>query len=199
MSNAERSTTTTFLNSMVASVFMSFVFYLPIAIELKGSYRSSNVLVTVRNMRQIDRLPKRLLNASDVIFSPVPLCNFFLANRNSSPVNPHDRNIVNIILIEIDLEARVMSLRPLIQSPALDNLGRFNKLEVFARNITAKQLVLSTFLCTLEELWSRACESSDTLRVGKSQVAFGSWGTELLCVGQLNGINLGARLNLGRI
>jgi len=99
-----------------------------------------------------------LLYAANIILSPVPLCDFFLANRNTAPRNPHNRNIIHIILIKRDLKTRIMSFWPLIKSPALNNLCRFNQLEIFTCNVTTEELELAAFLGAFEEFW---CCSSE--------------------------------------
>lgn len=75
---------------------------------------------------------KRLLDASDVVLSPISFSNLFLTNGDSTPADSHNSDVIHIVLIKVDLKPRIMSLWPLIQSPALNYLRGLNKFEIFA-------------------------------------------------------------------
>lgn len=128
-------------------------------------------------------LPKGRLDTPNVVFRPVSLRNFLLTNRNTTPVRPHHSDIVDIVLIKVDLESREMSLWPLIQSPALNNLCRLLEFEILASDITTEELELSSLLGTFEELWSCSSECCDSLGVGEGLIELRGWGTEFLAVG----------------
>lgn len=127
-------------------------------------------------------LPKGCLNATNVVFWPIPLGNFFLSNWNPTPICSHNCDIIDIVLVKVDLQSRVMSLRPLIQSPALNDLCGFYELEILACNITTEQLELTTFLGTLEKLRCCTGEGCDALRVCESDIKLGGGSTKLLTI-----------------
>lgn len=52
-----------------------------------------------------DDVPKCLLDAADVILSPVSLRDVLLTHRNTTPGNPHDRDIIHVVLVETDLQS----------------------------------------------------------------------------------------------
>ena len=115
-------------------------------------------------------LPKRLLNAPDVILAPIPLRDFLLPDGHPAPAHPHDRDVIHVVLVEVDLEAGVVLRGPLVKPPALHNLGWLNELKIFACYVAAEELELSALLGALEELWSGASESGDALGVGEGLV-----------------------------
>ncbi len=136
-----------------------------------------------------ERLPKGCLDASDVILSPVSLSNFLLTNWYTAPGNSHNGNIIDVILIEGDFKTREVTIWPLIQSPALDDLSGFLEFEIFARDVAAKELELATLLCAFKELWCCARESCDAFRVSEGFVELGSGSTELFGVGHGGGVD----------
>lgn len=142
--------------------------------------------------------PKSLLDASDIILAPVPLRNILLANRNTTPTNPHDRNVIDIILIEIDLETREVSRGPLVESPALHDLRGFHELEVLARDVPAEELELATLLGALEDLGCGAREGRDALRVREGLVELRGGRPELFRVRHRRGVDVAASLALRR-
>ena len=135
---------------------------------------------------------ERLLDAPDVVLSPISLSDLFLANGDSAPANSHHRDIVNIILIEIDLQTRIMSFWPLIQSPALNDLCGLNKLEIFASDVASEQLKFAPLFGAFEDLGRSSGESSNTLWIGEGLVKLGSWGSELFSISYGCSIHRGA-------
>lgn len=77
-------------------------------------------------------LPKGLLDALDIVLEPVSLCDFLLANGHTGPCHAHDGNVVDIVLVKLDVEGRVMTGWPLVKAPFLDNFRRLLKLDVFS-------------------------------------------------------------------
>jgi len=123
-----------------------------------------------------------LLDAPDIILSPIPLGDFLLSDGDTAPANPHDRDIIHIILVEFNLKAGVMSLGPLVQSPALHDLGGLDELEILTRYIPAEQLELPTLLGALPNFGGGTREGGDTLGVGEGLVELGSGGPEFFGV-----------------
>lgn len=134
-------------------------------------------------------LPKCLFNAPNIVFPPIPLRNLFLTDRDSAPADPHDSNVIYIVLIKRDLETREMSFGPLIQSPALNDLCWLSELEIFAGDVAAKELKLTAFLGALEKLGCGARESGNALRVSEGLVELAGWRAELFGVGDGCGVD----------
>ncbi len=127
-------------------------------------------LAIVGNRQDRNNIPECLLDTTDVIFVPVSLRNFFLSNGNTTPAHSHDRNIIHIVLVKVDLKTREMSLRPLVKSPALYNLGGFDELEVLSRNVATEKLELAALLRTFKELGGCTREGSDSLWISKGLI-----------------------------
>jgi hypothetical protein len=53
--------------------------------------------------RRSRNLPKRLLDTPDIVLAPVPLRDLLLADRNAAPADPHDRHVVHVVLVKVDL------------------------------------------------------------------------------------------------
>lgn len=142
--------------------------------------------------------PKSLLDAPDVILQPVPLSNLLLSDRNPRPLDAHDRDMVDVVLVKLDLQLGVVVLGPLVQSPALDDLGRRLQLQVLSRDISPKQLELASLFRAFEDFGWCSRECGNALRVGKSLVELLGGGAELLVVGHRGGIDDAARAGLRR-
>jgi hypothetical protein len=134
-------------------------------------------------------LPKRLLDASYIVFPPVSLRDLFLSNRDTAPSNSHDSNIVDIILIKADLESGKVSFWPLVQSPALNDLCGFNKLQVFTGYIASEEFILSTLFSTFKQLRCCTGEGCDALGIREGLVELSRWSTELFCIGNGGGVD----------
>lgn len=129
-----------------------------------------------------DNLPKSLLDASHVILAPVTPGHVFLADRNALPGDAHDGNVVDIVLVKLNVELRVVTGRPLVQSPGLNNLLGLFQLKIFSRDVAVKELKLASCLCSLKHLWRRPSEGGQSLRVDKGLIQLLSSGAELLVV-----------------
>ncbi len=134
-------------------------------------------------------LPEGGLDASDVVLIPVPLGHLLLADWNTGPLNSHDGYIVNIVLIELKLECRVVISWPLIQSPGLHNLLWLLEDLILAANITAEDLENAANFGAVKALWLTTGEGSDALGIGECFVELGGWATELLGVGDSSSVN----------
>lgn len=77
-------------------------------------------------------IPKGDLDTLHVVFLPVLLCDFFLANRHTVPRHPHDGDMVNVVLVKFNREGREVRRRPLGKSPLLNNFFVLFKLNVLA-------------------------------------------------------------------
>ena len=97
-------------------------------------------------------LPKRLLDTPDVILKPVPLRHLLLPNRHTLPGHPHDGDVVHVILVELDLQAGVVTLGPLVQTPALDELLRRVQLQVLSGDVAAEEAELAPLLAPSKTL-----------------------------------------------
>lgn len=139
-----------------------------------------------------DYLPKCRLDAAHIILVPIPLRDLLLSNRDARPRNPHHRHIIPIVLIKANLLCGVVSRRPLIQSPALDDLRRLLQLLERTTDIPTKDLKLASHLRALEELRLRTSEGGDALRVGEGLVELCGRGAELLSVRDGRGVYEGA-------
>jgi hypothetical protein len=150
------------------------------------------MILSVQKLWWIDSatgLPKRRLDASDIIFTPVSLGHILLANWDSRPGDPHHGNTIDVILVEFNGLLGVVTSRPLVQAPGLDDLLGLFQLQVLARHITIKELPLSTLLRTFKFLWGRAGESSQSLRVGEGLVQLLGCRSELLGIRDRHGID----------
>ena len=124
-----------------------------------------------------------------VIFLPVTLSDFLLADGNSTPSHPHDGNTIHVILVQINLEFGEVPGRPLLQSPALYYLGRLLEVQVLATNIAVKDLKLAAFLGSFKDLWWRAREGGYPLRVCKGLVHLFGCRSKLLGVCDGRGVD----------
>ena len=142
--------------------------------------------------------PKRPLDAADVVLQPVPLGDLFLTDGHAGPLDAHDGDAVNVVLIKLDPQRREVALGPLVQAPALHNLGRLLELEILARDVATKELKLAALLSTLEYLGRFPGEGSQPLRVGEGLVKLRGCGAELLVVGNGGRVDDAAAVGLGR-
>lgn len=155
-------------------------------------------------LRRIRDLPKSLLNALDIVLEPVALGHVLLADGHSLPGNTHDGNVVDVILVKLDVQLRVVTGGPLVETPALCDLLGGLEFEIFARHVAVKQLKLSAELGTLEDLGRRSGKGSNSLRVDKGLVQLLSRGAELFVIGHGRRVHgatglysLGGRSGLG--
>lgn len=72
------------------------------------------------------------LDALDVVLSPVPLRNLLLTDWHTIPLHTHHSDVVDIVLIKLNVEGRIVTLGPLAQSPALYKLLGCIQLLVFS-------------------------------------------------------------------
>lgn len=142
-------------------------------------------------------VPESPLDALNVVLKPVALGNVLLANRHTSPLDAHDRDVLNIVLVELDLQRRVVTGRPLVQPPALDDLSRLLQLEILAGDVSAEQLKLATLLGSFEDLGRSPGERGQPLGVREGLVKLGGSGAELLVVGDGCGVDDLALVCLG--
>lgn len=149
------------------------------------------------NSRYMCDLPKGLLNALDVVLEPVTLSNVFLADRNTLPLDSHNGNMVNVVLVKLHVELGEVTGGPLVQTPALGDLLGLLKLEVLAGDVPAKQLKLAADLGTIENLGRGSCKGSDSLGVDKGLVQLLGSGSELLVIGHGSGVDDATSLGLG--
>lgn len=142
--------------------------------------------------------PKGPLDAPDIVLKPVVLGNFLLADGDAGPLDAHNSDLVDVVLVELDLQGRVVTLGPLLKTPLLDNLGRLGQLDVLARHVAAEQLELAARLGTLEHLGRGTGESGNATGVGEGLVELLGGGAELLVVGDGGGVYDTAGAGLGR-
>lgn len=90
-----------------------------------------------------------------------------------------------------------MTRRPLVKSPALNDLGGLDELEELTCHVSAEQLELATLLGALEELGLGTGEGGDALGVREGLVELGRGGAELLGVGNCGGVYQTGTLLLG--
>lgn len=142
-------------------------------------------------------LPKSPLDAADVVLKPVVLGNLLLADGDAGPLDTHNSDLVNIVLVELDLQGREVTGGPLLKTPLLDNLEWFLKLNELADHVSAKKLELAARLGTLPDLGRSASESGDTAGVGEGLVELLSGGAELLVIGDSSGVDLDGAVAAG--
>lgn len=106
--------------------------------------------------------------------------------------------MVDVVLVKLDLQLGVVVLGPLVQPPALHDLGRLLQLEVLARDVAAEELELAAGLGALEDPGQGPREGRDALRVGEGLVELLGRGAELLVVGHRGGVDDAAGVGLGR-
>lgn len=172
--------------------------------SFKGWFRSCYVKVSwscylarMEATVEIDA-PKGLLDAPDVILQPVSLGHLLLSDGDPSPLDAHDSDVVDVVLVKLDLQLGVVVFGPLVQAPALHDLSRFVQLQILAGNIAPEQLELATLLGALEDLGGRPCESGDALWVGEGPVQLLGSGAELFAVGHGGGVDDATRAGLRR-
>lgn len=147
--------------------------------------------------RCICNLPESLLDALNVVLKPVALGNVLLADGNTLPLNSHNGNVVDVVLIKLNVELGEVTSGPLVQTPALSDLLGLLKLEVLAGDVSAKQLELAANLGTIEDLGRGSCEGSDSLGVDESLVQLLGSGSELFVIGHSGSVDNRASLGLG--
>lgn len=147
---------------------------------------------------QIKHLPESSFDTLNIVLLPVSSRHLLLSHRNPVPCHPHNSHTVRIILIENNLQLRVMPRSPLCQSPLLQDLRRLLQYEIFPRDITSKELELPTNVGTLESFGRSTREGCDPLGVGKSRVKFFGCSLELGCRGQGGCVHGGRSLGWDR-
>ena len=140
--------------------------------------------------------PKSPLDAADVVLKPVALGHLFLTNRHAGPLDAHNRDAVGIVLVKLDLQRRVVAGGPLVQTPALNNLGGLLQLQVLARDVAVEDLKLAALLGPLKDLGRGAGEGGDPLGVCEGLVELLGSGAELLVVAHRGRVDDGAGLGL---
>ena len=133
-------------------------------------------------------LPKSPLDAADVVLKPVVLGNLLLADGDAGPLDAHNSDLVNVVLVELDLQGRVVVGGPLLKTPLLDNLDGLLKLDELADHVSAEQLELAARLGTLPNLGGSAGESGNAAGVGEGLVELLGGGAELLVIGDGSGV-----------
>lgn len=153
--------------------------------KLKGrcrSYWKVSGLVLVLDRCNVN-IPESPLDAVHIICLPILFGDVLLAHRHAGPVDPHDGDGIDVVLIKLDLQRAVVARGPLLQPPALDDLFGRVQFEILADNVAAEQLELATLACTLKQLWRGSCERRQPLRVGEGLVQLIGGGAKLLRVG----------------
>ena len=92
------------------------------------------------------------LDGAHVVLLPVALGGFLLTNGHADPVDTHDSDSVDVVLLELDLHGAEVTSGPLCQTPLLLNVGGLLELGELARDVTTKDLELATLLCAVEDL-----------------------------------------------
>lgn len=142
---------------------------------------------------------KGQLDAPHIVLAPVALRHLLLAHGHAAPLDAHDRHAVDVVLVKVDAQRRVVTRRPLLQAPALHNVRGLLELDVGTGDVAVKQLKLAADLGALKQLGRRAREGGDALRVGESLVQLVGRGAELFLVGDRCGVDglAGGRLGCG--
>ena len=83
-------------------------------------------------------IPECALDASHIVLAPVLLGHLFLAEGDTSPRDPHHGHAVIIILDEFDILSGVMTGRPLLKSPRLDDPGGLVEFQILAGHISVE-------------------------------------------------------------
>ena len=135
--------------------------------------------------------PKRRLHAPHVILPPIPLRHLLLPDRDPFPINPHHRDSIHVVLIEADLQRRVVALRPLLEPPFLHDACRLLQLDKLARDVAVEDLEAAAWT-DFEDARRGPSKGRDTLRVGKGEVELGGFGTKFGIVGQCGNVDGGA-------
>jgi hypothetical protein len=104
--------------------------------------------------------------------------------------------MVHVVLVKLNLERGVVTLGPLSQPPALDNLFVRLEFEIFTRDIATKQLKLATLVCTFKHLGRAPREGSDARWVDECLVRLLGSRAELLVVCHGRRVHHGASLAL---
>lgn len=160
------------------------------------SLRSGRLHI-IRHFLQNSTESKGRLDASDIVFEPVALGNIFLADWHTRPVDAHDSHTVNVVLVKLNDLLGVVTGRPLVQSPCLDDLLGLLQLDILSRDVAVKQLPLATLLGALKFLRGGTSEGGEALRVGEGQVELFSSSPELFLVRNGSRVNDASRVLLG--
>lgn len=83
---------------------------------------------TEANLLEDGAEAKRPLDALHVKFVPIPLHDLVFANGHAAPLDPHQGDLVLIVLIENDVQLAVVTLGPRAQAPILHDLSWWVKL-----------------------------------------------------------------------
>jgi hypothetical protein len=125
-------------------------------------------------------IPESLLDAANIVHVPVLLGDIFLTNGNARPSNTHLSNTIEIILVEVDLQRTEVTLRPLSQTPLLDNLLGLVESHELASDIAVEDGELAANLGALKLAGRTTCEGSNALRIGEGIVELAGCGAELI-------------------
>ena len=128
--------------------------------------------------RRQENSPKRPLDTSYVILSPIATRHLLLPHRYSFPLHPHHSHRVRVVLIKNNLQRAIVSFGPLTQPPLLHNLGWILQLRVGAGYVATEQSEFPAGVGAFEDGGGRAGEGCEAGGVSEGGVEFRGCGAE---------------------